>query len=89
MDLRAGVRGGTHAKCLRQGKYLTASINGPHMVQIPVADPADGAYTEWGWHDGMLTMDISGTEYVLSYSGDVFLLLSGDRSAACRLYEIG
>ena len=59
------------------------------MVLTPVADPADGAYTEWGWHDGMLTMDISGTEYALSYAGGDFLLLSGDGSAACRLYEIG
>jgi len=70
------------------GKYLTASINGPHVVLTPAANPADGTYSEWGWHDGMLTIDVNGTHYVFSYTGGDFLLLSGDGSTACRLYAI-
>jgi len=70
------------------GRYLTASINGPHVVLTPMSSPDDGMYAEWGWHDGMLTIDVSGTEYCFSYANGDFLLLAGNGSAACRLYEI-
>ena len=69
------------------GKYLTASVNGPHVVLTPVGELNEGLYTEWHFRDGALSIDVGGTEYFFSYTDGVFSLLA-DSAAACRLYAL-
>ena len=69
------------------GQYLTAGINGPHVVLTPVKDLADGTYTEWRFTEGVLSIDVNGYEYIMSCKdGEFALLTSGGE--ACRLYEV-
>lgn len=70
------------------GKYLTAGMNGPHVVLTPVADRSDGVYTVWSFNNGKLSINVSGAEYFLSYTAGDFALISGNDSLACLLYEI-
>lgn len=69
------------------GKYLTASVNGPHVVLTPVEDLSAGVYTKWNFRDGLLSIQVSSAEYFFSYSGGDFALLTGSGSA-CRLYAL-
>ena len=70
------------------GQYLTAGVNGPHVVLTPVNSPEEGVYAQWNIRDGMLTIDMSGTEYDFTYWNGAFMLYSGIDDTTCRLYEL-
>ena len=70
------------------GQYLTAGVNGPHVVLTPVNAPEDGTYSVWQLRDGILTIDMSGTEYVFTCWNGVFMLYAGISDSTCRLYEL-
>ena len=69
------------------GKYLTVSINGPHVVLTPVKDLSAGEYTKWNFREGMLSIYVGSVEYFFSYAAGEFSLLTGTGSA-CRLYAL-
>lgn len=69
------------------GKYLTASVNGLHVVLTPVEELSDGVYTKWNFREGKLSICVGSAEYFFSYANGDFSLLTGTGSA-CRLYAI-
>ena len=79
---------GGYAMCSLYGTYLTAGINGPHVVLTPVSDLADGEYTVWTFSDGALHIDVDGTDYCLTYNDRVFALTE-DTANAAALYAVG